>query len=65
MTGRARQVRLGTATYPQIEFAIADLPVFESYMGAQGNVGLLGNDFLQAFTRVEIDFDHGTVRLSK
>lgn len=64
-TGRARQVRLGTATYPQIEFAIADLPVFESYMGAQGNVGLLGNSFLQAFTKVEIDFDHRTLRLSK
>jgi predicted aspartyl protease len=58
----AERLRLGELTVRDVAFLSADLEVFEG-MGLRGGAGLIGNDFLDDFDRVEIDFDRGVLTL--
>jgi predicted aspartyl protease len=58
----AGSLGLGGWTTSDVPFLCADLSVFEA-MGVSGSAGLIGNDFLDDFSRVEIDFTGGVLRL--
>jgi hypothetical protein len=57
-----QQMRLGMVSYSTLPFEVSDLPLFKS-IGLQGNVGVLGNAFLQLHKKVEVDFAHRKIRL--
>jgi hypothetical protein len=58
----AAKLRLGEATFSQVPFVVADMPVFRT-IGLGASAGLLGNTFLDRFDEVEIDFEQEVIRL--
>jgi predicted aspartyl protease len=63
-TATVKKLYLGNWEFSNIEFYVADLPVLKN-MGLQKNSGLLGNDFLQKNSRVEVNFPKKLIRLWK
>jgi predicted aspartyl protease len=63
-TATVEKLHLGNWEFSNIEFYVADLSVLQK-MGLQKNGGLLGNDFLQKYNKVEVDFPGKMIRLWK
>jgi predicted aspartyl protease len=53
---------LGAELFPPMQIYVADLPVLANW-GLDETSGLLGNDFLENYDRVELDFEGGVLRL--
>jgi predicted aspartyl protease len=61
-TARAAEFTLGGQAFTDIDLYVAELPVLQA-MGLKEDGGLLGNDFLQRFSRIDVDFDRQVIRL--
>ena len=58
----ADRLRLGEWLHSDVRFLAADLSVFESIGLRQGG-GIIGNDFLDDYSLVELDFSRGVISL--
>lgn len=54
-------LRLGGEQFPSVAFHVAPLPVLDRW-GLTDRGAILGNDFLERFSAIEVDFDRGEVR---
>ncbi len=71
LDGTPMQVRLATAdtvrlaqyAFSPVRFHVADLAALTSMGLSESAGGVIGNDFLQQFERIEVDFERRTVRL--
>lgn len=59
----ADSVRLAEHAFGTVRFHVADLAALASLGLRAGAAGVIGNDFLQQFARIELDFDRRTIRL--
>lgn len=55
-------LNLGASSFPLQTVMVADLPVLSTF-DSNLPVGLIGNDFLESFDRIEVDFSRMTIRL--
>lgn len=62
--GTARSFTLGEAELNDVTVRVGSLPVFGTIRGT-APVGILGNDVLAQFSRIEINFDGSELRLFK
>lgn len=59
----ADTVRLARHAFGSVRFHVADLAALAGLGLSDGAAGVIGNDFLRQFQRIELDFDRRTVRL--
>ena len=64
LTVMADRLRLGEWLRSDVPFLSADLSIFESIGLRQGG-GIIGNDFLDDYSLVEIDFESSIISLWK
>lgn len=62
--GKAGTFSLGATEFADVPVRVGGLPLFASLRGT-GPVGILGNDVLGRFARIEVDFDRSELRLCK
>jgi hypothetical protein len=61
--GTAETLALGEHSFPAVDFYVADLAGL-AHMGlTQDTGGVIGNDFLRQFSRIEVDFNRKMIRL--
>lgn len=58
----AREVEFGENRFQSVNFYVGDFPILKA-MGLSENGGILGNDFLRKFARIEVDFREGRILL--
>jgi len=61
--GVVSELRLGGLRAADVPVNVADLPVFQRMSLTEPAAGLLGNDFLRRFERVEVDWGRQTLRI--
>ena len=61
-TGSVPLLRIGALESENVEARVAPLTVFDRFRSGDQHLGLLGNEFLGRFSRVEIDFASRRIR---